>query len=224
VEFEVRATHDAGGGGWSHGCSGGFDIQYIRYACSAVSGRTAYLADRRRRHISGGGNAVPGRRNRGAGGLWLDRVLRKDHGRNPDELHEGGSPGERRSRVGSFTDPEYAQAGLTEAAARKAHDVLVTVVRFDTVARTIIDGRKAGYCKLITDRKTYQVLGCHVVGERAVDIVQVAAIVMSAGMSLEDFLRIPIAFPTYAGVLSKAVAAAARELGAASQSGKALSL
>ena len=128
------------------------------------------------------------------------------------------------SPVGSFTDPEYAQAGLTEAAARKAHDVLVTVVRFDTVARTIIDGRKAGYCKLITDRKTYQVLGCHVVGERAVDIVQVAAIVMSAGMSLEDFLRIPIAFPTYAGVLSKAVAAAARELGAASQSGKALSL
>ncbi len=72
----------------------------------------------------------------------------------------------------------------------KTHDVLTTIVRFDSVARPIIDGRKGGFCKLVTDRKTYRILGCHVVGERAVDITQLAAIAISASMKVNDFLRI----------------------------------
>ena len=44
--------------------------------------------------------------------------------------------------IGSFTDPEYAQVGLTEASARATHDVLVATVRFDETTRTIIDDRK----------------------------------------------------------------------------------
>jgi pyruvate/2-oxoglutarate dehydrogenase complex dihydrolipoamide dehydrogenase (E3) component len=116
------------------------------------------------------------------------------------------------SPIGSFTDPEYAQVGLTEEKARESHDVLSTIARFDSVARTIIDGHKAGFCKVITDRNTYQILGCHIVGERAVDIAQVAAIAISAKMKVSDFLRIPLSFPTYTGVLVRAVSAAAQEL------------
>ena len=37
----------------------------------------------------------------------------------------------------------------------KTHDVVTDVVHFDATTRTIIDGRKAGFCKLIADRKTY---------------------------------------------------------------------
>src|SRR6201997_5945986 len=48
-----------------------------------------------------------------------------------------------------FTDPEYARAGLTEAKARETHDVLSAVTHFDSTMRTIIDGRKAGFCKLV---------------------------------------------------------------------------
>ncbi len=81
--------------------------------------------------------------------------------------------------IGSFTDPEYAQVGLTEATARATHDVVVTTVRFDETTRTIIDGRKLGFCKLVVDRSTRTILGCHVVGERAVEIVQTAAIAMA---------------------------------------------
>ena len=87
------------------------------------------------------------------------------------------------SPIGSFTDPEYAQVGLTEAKARKAHDVVVAVVHFNETARTIIDGRTNGFCKLIVDRATSEILGCHVVGERAVEIVQVVAIAVATGMS-----------------------------------------
>ena len=116
------------------------------------------------------------------------------------------------SPVGSFTDPEYAQVGLTEAQARQSHDALSTVVPFGSVARTIIDGRTAGVCKLITDRKTCQILGCHIVGERAVEIAQIVAVAMAGGLRVDDLLRLPISFPTYAGILTRAAAAAAREL------------
>ncbi|RKH72506.1 dihydrolipoyl dehydrogenase family protein [Corallococcus aberystwythensis] len=116
------------------------------------------------------------------------------------------------SPMGSFTDPEYAQAGLTEAKARQAHDVVVAVVRFDSTTRTLIDGRTTGFCKLIVDRATRKLLGCHVVGERAVDLVQTAAIAIAAGMRVEELARVPLSFPTYTGVLGRAAAIAARQL------------
>jgi pyruvate/2-oxoglutarate dehydrogenase complex dihydrolipoamide dehydrogenase (E3) component len=116
------------------------------------------------------------------------------------------------SPIGSFTDPEYAQVGLTEAKARAKHDVAVAVARFDSAVRTIIDGRTTGFCKLIVERGSRQILGCHVVGERAVDIAQLAAIAMTAGMSVDALARVPLSFPTHAGILGRAAARAAREL------------
>ena len=116
------------------------------------------------------------------------------------------------SPIGSFTDPEYAQVGLTEAKAREKHEVVVTVVHFNSTTRTIIDGRKAGFCKLIVDRTTFRMLGCHVVGERAVEITQVAAIAIAAKMRVDELAHIPLSFPTYAGILARVAASAAREL------------
>jgi pyruvate/2-oxoglutarate dehydrogenase complex dihydrolipoamide dehydrogenase (E3) component len=120
--------------------------------------------------------------------------------------------GDRVSPIGSFTDPEYAQVGLTEAKARETHDVVTAVVRFDSTTRTIIDGCTAGFCKLIVDRATYKILGCHVVGERAVEITQVAAIAMAAGMRVDDLAQVPLSFPTYTGILGRVAASAARQL------------
>lgn len=120
---------------------------------------------------------------------------------------------DRVSPVGSFTDPEYAQVGLSEAKARQANDVVTANVHFDQTTRTIIDGRRTGFCKLIADRKTYTILGCHIIGERAVDIAEVAAIAIAAKMRVDELVRIPLAYPTYAGILVNAAAIAARELG-----------
>jgi pyruvate/2-oxoglutarate dehydrogenase complex dihydrolipoamide dehydrogenase (E3) component len=114
--------------------------------------------------------------------------------------------------IGSFTDPEYAQVGLTESKARQAHDIVTAVVGFDSTTRTIIDGRTAGFCKLIVDRQTHKILGCHVVGERAVEITQVAAVAIAARMPVDDLAQVPLSFPTYAGVLGRVAAKAARQL------------
>lgn len=106
--------------------------------------------------------------------------------------------------TGSFTDPEYAQVGLTETDARDAHVAVAVAVRFDTATRAIIDDRSEGFCKLVADRDTGRLLGCHVVGERAVDIVQVATVAIAARMKVDEFARIPLAFPTYAGIVGRA--------------------
>jgi dihydrolipoamide dehydrogenase len=116
------------------------------------------------------------------------------------------------SPIGSFTDPEYASAGLTEAAARETHDVATATVRFDSLPRPIIDGRPTGFCKLIIDRGLHTILGCHVVGERAVELAQLAATAMAAEMPVEQLALVPFSFPTYANALGRAAALAAIEL------------
>lgn len=114
--------------------------------------------------------------------------------------------------IGSFTDPEYAQVGVTESQARAEFDVFAATIHFDTTTRTIIDGRTFGFCKMIVDRATHRLLGCHVVGERAVEITQIAAIAMTAGMRVDELARIPLSFPTYAGIFGRLAASIARQL------------
>lgn len=126
--------------------------------------------------------------------------------------------------IGSFTDPEYAQVGLTEAKARESREIVVTKVGFDTTTRTIIDGRTFGFVKLIAEKQTKQILGCHVVGERAVELAQVAAVAMVAGMTIDKLTEVALSFPTYAGVLVRAAAAATRKLTSASDHAGAVSL
>jgi len=116
------------------------------------------------------------------------------------------------SPVGSFTDPEYASVGLTEAAARQAHETAVTTVRFDSLPRPIIDGRQTGFCKLVVDREHHAILGCHVVGERAVELAQLAATAMAAQMPVEQLALVPFSFPTYASALGRAAVIAAIDL------------
>ena len=118
----------------------------------------------------------------------------------------------RVSPSGSDTHPEYARVGLTEAKAREHYEVVATVVPFNGAVRAIIEGRTFGFCKLVVDRQRYRILGCHVVGERAVEIVQLAAIAIAAEMPVDELARVAVSFPTYAEVLIHAAVRAAAEL------------
>jgi pyruvate/2-oxoglutarate dehydrogenase complex dihydrolipoamide dehydrogenase (E3) component len=116
------------------------------------------------------------------------------------------------SPLGSFTDPEYASVGLSEATARQTHDIVVATEGFDSMPRPIIDGRPTGFCKLIADRETHAILGCHIVGERAVELAQVAAVAVAAAMTVDQLALVPFSFPTYANALGRAAVRAARKL------------
>ena len=144
---------------------------------------------------------------------WCTRRSAKE--RWPRPTPSSGRPRSYRpssSPIGSFTDPEYALVGLTEAAARQTRDVAVATIRFDSLPRPIIDGRPTGFCKLVVDRESHAILGCHVVGERAVELAQLAATAMAAQMPVEQLALVPFSFPTYANALGRAAVVAAVEL------------
>jgi pyruvate/2-oxoglutarate dehydrogenase complex dihydrolipoamide dehydrogenase (E3) component len=84
---------------------------------------------------------------------------------------------------------------------------------FESTTRTIIDGRTGGFCKLVVDAESRRVLGCHVVGERAVEIAQLAALAIAGGMTVDALARVPLSYPTYGAVLGRVAAKVARELG-----------
>ena len=90
--------------------------------------------------------------------------------------------------------------------------MIVATVRFDSLPRPIIDGRPTGFCKLIVDRQLHSILGCHIVGERAVELAQLAATAMAADMAVEQLALVPYSFPTYANALGRAAVSAATKL------------
>jgi pyruvate/2-oxoglutarate dehydrogenase complex dihydrolipoamide dehydrogenase (E3) component len=120
--------------------------------------------------------------------------------------------GDEVTPIGSFTNPEYAHVGLTELKARETHDMAVAVVNFDETRRTIIDGQTTGFCKLIADRATGKILGFHVVGDDAVEIVQAAAVAIAGGLRVDDLAKVSLSFPTYAAILGRAASRAAQQI------------
>lgn len=114
---------------------------------------------------------------------------------------------------GGFTDPEYASVGLTEQAARARYDCVVAEVPYADLDRAVIDGRPQGSCKLIVSRQSHKIVGAHVFGEQAVEIVQIVAACMAANMRVERLADLELAYPTYTAIVGLTARQVVRELG-----------
>jgi pyruvate/2-oxoglutarate dehydrogenase complex dihydrolipoamide dehydrogenase (E3) component len=115
--------------------------------------------------------------------------------------------------LGSFTDPEYAGVGLREYEISDDHEYVVGIIWFADFVRAVIDDRTAGFCKLIVDVDTRKILGAHVVGERAVETVNLVAAGMSSGLRVEQLAELEIAYPTYVGIVVQTAREAGRQVG-----------
>ncbi len=106
---------------------------------------------------------------------------------------------------GGFTDPEYGSVGLTEAAAlAEGTAVVIGRVPYADLDRAVIDRRTEGFCKLVVDAETHRVIGAHVIGEQAVEVVQIAAAAMTAEMPVERLAEIEFAYPTFTSIVGLA--------------------
>jgi pyruvate/2-oxoglutarate dehydrogenase complex dihydrolipoamide dehydrogenase (E3) component len=115
---------------------------------------------------------------------------------------------------GGFTDPEYAGVGLTQAEAEaEAGGCVVAVVRYADLERAVIDRHTEGFAKLLVSRSTRRILGAHVVGEQAVEVVQLAAATMAAEQPVERLADLQLAYPTFTAIIGLAAREAARQLG-----------
>ncbi len=114
---------------------------------------------------------------------------------------------------GGFTDPEYGGVGLTEAQAREHGNPVVAVVPYADMDRAVIDGHPVGFCKLIVDRESKLIIGAHVVGEQAVEVVSMVAAGIVGKLTVDQVAEIEFAYPTFSGIVGLAARQIQRELG-----------
>jgi dihydrolipoamide dehydrogenase len=77
----------------------------------------------------------------------------------------------------TYSHPQVASVGLTEKQAKeKGHEVKVGKFPFTALGRAIIHGETAGFVKVVADGKTGQVLGTHIVGANATELIAESAL------------------------------------------------
>ncbi|MNF70584.1 Glutathione amide reductase [compost metagenome] len=87
-----------------------------------------------------------------------------------------------------FSLPNIGTVGLTEEQAREAgHEVQLFESRFRPMKLTLTECQERTLMKLVVDARTDKVLGCHMVGPEAGEIVQGLAIALKAGATKRDF-------------------------------------
>jgi len=87
----------------------------------------------------------------------------------------------------TFTDPEIASVGLTEAEAKgKGIEVQIGRMPFSASGRAMAVGETEGFIKIVADKKTHQILGVHIVGPSASDLISEGALALEMAAFLED--------------------------------------
>jgi dihydrolipoamide dehydrogenase len=105
----------------------------------------------------------------------------------------------------TFTSPEIASVGLTEREA-VAEGRTLSIGRFPFRAhgRNIADQETTGFVKLIGDAGTGQVLGAHILGARASELIHECSLAIAADLNLRDLAQAIHAHPTLTEALGEA--------------------
>jgi dihydrolipoamide dehydrogenase len=139
---------------------------------------------------------------------WLAHVASKEGclaaehiaGRNPHPINYNLVPN------CTYCEPEIGSVGLTEAKAKeKGYEVKVGKFPFSALGKAMILGETEGFVKVIADAKYDEVLGVHMIGPHATDLLAEACVAMGLEATAEEFGHIMHAHPT----LSEAVMEAA---------------
>lgn len=116
---------------------------------------------------------------------------------------------------GVFLDPEVGAVGLTEPQARAAgHDVIIGRQDFAGVVKARAIGNTRGLIKFVVDAATDRILGCHIAGPDAADLVHEAVIAMHTGARYTDIAEAIHIHPTLAEGVNTAAGGVHREIGA----------
>lgn len=97
----------------------------------------------------------------------------------------------------TFTDPELARVGLTEAEARAVHDdVVVKTVQMKDIARAITSGETDGFVKLVTLGSTGEILGAHILAAGAGELLPQIVLAMRNHLPVGAIADAIHAYPT----------------------------
>ena len=105
----------------------------------------------------------------------------------------------------TYCDPEIGSVGLTEReAARRGYDVRTGTFPFGVLGRAKIAGETDGFVKIVADKKYDEVLGIHMIGLRATELVAEAVVALRLESTVEELIRTIHAHPTMAEAVGEA--------------------
>ena len=114
--------------------------------------------------------------------------------------------------AGIFTLPEIGRVGLTEAQARERHEskgdassrLKIGRFRYTALGKAQATGETTGFCKVIADATSGKILGVHIVGAHAADLIHEAALAMQLGATVSQVADMIHAHPTLAEAMMEA--------------------
>jgi dihydrolipoamide dehydrogenase len=109
----------------------------------------------------------------------------------------------------TYCEPEIGSVGLTEAeAVKRGYDVKVGTFPFSVLGRARMSGDTEGFVKIVGETRYDQLLGVHIIGGRATEIVAEGAAALRLESTVEDLARTVHAHPTMAEAVGEAAHAA----------------
>ncbi len=105
-----------------------------------------------------------------------------------------------------YTHPEIAMVGLTEDQAREQYgdDILIGRCSFTGNGRAIASNEAHGFVKVIADKKYHEILGVHIIGPVAAEMINEAATIMEAELTVDDVAASIHGHPTFSEVMYEA--------------------
>ncbi len=98
---------------------------------------------------------------------------------------------------GIYTIPEVSSVGETEETAKeKGIDIVVGRALYKNNARGQITGDLEGITKLVVERKTRRIIGVHVIGERASELVHIGQLALHLNAPVDLFIQMVFNYPT----------------------------
>jgi dihydrolipoamide dehydrogenase len=105
----------------------------------------------------------------------------------------------------TYCQPEVAGVGLTEAEAKKrGYDVKVGKFNFGNLAKPRIVGHDGGFVKVVADAKYDEVLGVHMIGPHATDLIAEACVALRLESTVEEIMHTMHPHPTLSEALMQA--------------------
>lgn len=103
-----------------------------------------------------------------------------------------------------FTTPEIGNVGITESEAiRKGLDVRCSSVNFRNLGKAQAMGEIAGEAKIVAEKKSGKILGVHIIGPHATDLIAEGTLAVNKGLLISDIAETIHAHPTLAEIMSE---------------------
>tara|TARA_S200000501_G_scaffold378491_1_gene441381 strand:- start:1583 stop:2947 length:1365 start_codon:yes stop_codon:yes gene_type:complete len=112
----------------------------------------------------------------------------------------------------TYTNPEVASVGLTEKdALSKGFNIKVGKFPFSALGKTLAEGDRDGFVKIIYDSKYGELLGCHIIGKNATNLITEISIARNLETTYTEVLNTVHPHPTLSEAIHEATAAAFNE-------------